>query len=113
MLRLLTWPFRMAMDLIGMILGMTGRLAAFILGGVICCAGVALCLTGIGLLLGVPMVIIGAGMMMAGLLANAGVGLLVLFRLNKNSRQNFEIVCLLYVLAVVWGLFISMTGIQF
>ena len=57
--------------------------------------------------------IIGAGMMMAGLLANAGVGLLVLFRLNKNSRQNFEIICLLYVLAVVWGLFVSMTGIQF
>ena len=57
--------------------------------------------------------IIGAGMMMAGLLANAGVGLLVLFRLNRNSRQNFEIICLLYVLAVVWGLFISMTGMQF
>ena len=57
--------------------------------------------------------IIGAGMMMAGLLANAGVGLLVLFRLNKNSRQNLEIVCLLYVLAVVWGLLVSVLGIQF
>lgn len=57
--------------------------------------------------------IIGAGMMMAGLLANAGVGLLVLFRLNKNSRQNVEIICLLYVLAVCWGLLISTLGISF
>lgn len=57
--------------------------------------------------------IINAGMMMAGLLANAGVGLLVLFRLNKNSRQNIEIICLLYVLAVVWGSLISILGIQF
>ena len=64
MLRLLTWPFRMAMDLIGMILGMTGRLVAFILSGVICCAGVALCLTVIGLMLGVPMVIFGGGLML-------------------------------------------------
>ncbi len=56
---------------------------------------------------------INAGMMMAGLLANAGVGLLVLFRLNKNSRQNIEIICLLYVLAVVWGSFISILGMQF
>lgn len=57
--------------------------------------------------------IIGAGMMMAGLLANAGVGLLVLFRLNKNSRQNMEIICLLYVFAVCWGLIISTLGISF
>lgn len=57
--------------------------------------------------------IIGAGMMMAGLLANAGVGLLVLFRLNKNSRQNMAIICLLYVLSVFWGLFISFSGLQF
>ena len=64
MLRLLTWPFRMAMDLIGMILGMTGRLVAFILGRVICCAGVALCLTVVGLILGVPMVIFGGGLML-------------------------------------------------
>ena len=64
MLRLLTWPFRMGMELNGMILGLTGRLAAFILGGVICCAGVALCLTVIGLILGVPMVIFGGGMML-------------------------------------------------
>ena len=32
--------------------------------------------------------IIGAGAMMAGLLVNAGVGLLILFRLNKNRKEN-------------------------
>lgn len=57
--------------------------------------------------------IISAGMMMAGLLANAGVGLLVLFRLNKNSRQNMAIICLLYVLAVFWGILINLIGLQF
>ena len=56
---------------------------------------------------------IGAGMMMAGLLANAGVGLLVLFRLNKNHRQNLCIVGLLYVLSVCWGLLIRLSGITF
>jgi hypothetical protein len=57
--------------------------------------------------------IISAGVMMSGLFANAGVGLLVLFRLNKNSRQNFVIVCLLYGFAVCWGFLISLLGLQF
>jgi hypothetical protein len=57
--------------------------------------------------------IISAGVMMSGLFANAGVGLLVLFRLNKNSRQNLMIICLLYGFAVLWGFFISLLGLQF
>ncbi|MFR8351672.1 MAG: hypothetical protein ACLVB1_02265 [Blautia obeum] len=36
--------------------------------------------------------IIGAGAMMAGLLVNAGVGLLILFRLNRDRVQNLKIV---------------------
>lgn len=51
--------------------------------------------------------LIGVGMMMAGLLANAGVGLLVLFRMNRNTRQNLAITGTVYVLAVLWGLLIS------
>ena len=35
--------------------------------------------------------IIGAGAMMSGLLVNAGVGLLVLFRLNRDWKQNVGI----------------------
>lgn len=51
--------------------------------------------------------LIGIGMMMAGLLANAGVGLLVLFRLNRSTKQNLAILGLLYAFAVVWGVLIS------
>ena len=57
--------------------------------------------------------IIGAGAMMAGLLCNAGVGMLVLFRLNRKYRQNFGIIAVMYVLSVVWGTVIELTGIVF
>ena len=57
--------------------------------------------------------IIGAGAMMAGLLVNAGVGLLVLFRLNKNRKENLKIVGALYVLGVFWGAVIELLGIVF
>lgn len=48
--------------------------------------------------------IITPSQMMAGLLTNAGVGLLVLFRLNKNIKQNILITVILYVLGVLLGL---------
>ncbi|MDO4308904.1 MAG: putative manganese transporter [Eubacteriales bacterium] len=57
--------------------------------------------------------IISAGAMMAGLLVNAGVGLLVLFRLNRDRRQNAVIVAVLYGLGVFWGIFIELAGIRF
>lgn len=57
--------------------------------------------------------IIGAGAMMAGLLVNAGVGLLILFRLNHDRKQNFRIIGLLYGLGVFWGIIIELTGIVF
>jgi hypothetical protein len=57
--------------------------------------------------------IISSGVMMSGLFANAGVGLLVLFRLNRNTRQNLVIVGLLYGFAVFWGVLISVMGIRF
>lgn len=57
--------------------------------------------------------IIGAGAMMSGLLVNAGVGLLVLFRLNRNWKQNAGIIGALYVLGVFWGIVIEMTGFVF
>ena len=57
--------------------------------------------------------IIGAGAMMAGLLVNAGVGLLILFRLNKNRKENLKIVGSLYVLGVFWGVVIELLGIVF
>lgn len=57
--------------------------------------------------------IISAGAMMSGLLVNAGVGLLVLFRLNKDRTQNEMIVAVLYIVGVLWGIVIEITGIVF
>ena len=48
--------------------------------------------------------IISSGVMMAGLFSNAGVGLLVLFRVNKKLRENLLIVALLIIVGVVFGL---------
>lgn len=57
--------------------------------------------------------IISAGAMMAGLLVNAGVGLLVLIRLNKNRKQNAGIILILYIIGVLWGSLIELSGIVF
>ena len=57
--------------------------------------------------------IINAGAMMSGLLVNAGVGLLVLFRLNRDVKQNAGIVGALYGLGVFWGVIIELLGIAF
>lgn len=57
--------------------------------------------------------LIGAGAMMSGLLVNAGVGILVLFRLNRDVRQNAGIVGTLYGLGVLWGVLIELVGIVF
>lgn len=39
----------------------------------------------------------------AGLCTNAGMGLIVLFRVNKNVRENLKILGILYVISVVAG----------
>ena len=57
--------------------------------------------------------IIGAGAMMAGLLVNAGVGLLILFSLNHDRVQNLKIIGTLYGLGVFWGIIIELSGIVF
>jgi hypothetical protein len=57
--------------------------------------------------------LIGAGPMMAGLLVNAGVGFLVLFRLNRDVRQNAGILAAMYVIGVCWGAIITIFGITF
>lgn len=57
--------------------------------------------------------LIGAGAMMAGLLVNAGVGLLVLFRLNRHWKENLAIVVTLYGIGVFWGIVLDLAGIVF
>lgn len=56
---------------------------------------------------------ISAGAMIAGLLVGAGIGLLVLFRVNENLKENLRITLLLYGIGVVSGILIEMTGIVF
>lgn len=48
-----------------------------------------------------------AGAMMAGLLVGSGVGLLVLFRVNHNRRENLTITGLLYLIGVLAGIIIE------
>ncbi len=57
--------------------------------------------------------VISAGMMMSGLLVNAGVGTLVLFRLNRNLKQNLRIMGGLYGFGIIWGVLIDILGIVF
>ena len=64
MLRLLTWPFRLAADLIGLILSLAGSILGLAIGFVICALGVLLCLTGIGMIIGIPLAIFGGGLML-------------------------------------------------
>ncbi len=46
----------------------------------------------------------GFGAMMAGLLVGAGVGLLVLFRTNRDLKENLQLTGILYVCGVLGGL---------
>ena len=57
--------------------------------------------------------VISAGMMMSGLLVNAGIGSLVLIRLNRNLKENVGILTAVYCFGVVWGIVIDMLGIVF
>lgn len=51
--------------------------------------------------------IISMPILISGLLVNAGVGLLVLFKTNKNVKQNLKIVSLLYVIGVISGIILE------
>lgn len=57
--------------------------------------------------------IIGVGAMMSGLLVNAGVGILVLFRLNRNVKENLGIVGAMYGISVFWGVVLELFGVVF
>lgn len=51
--------------------------------------------------------VLGFGPLMAGTLVAAGVGVLVLFRANRNVRENLVILAMLFAAGVLWGLFFS------
>lgn len=51
--------------------------------------------------------IITMGSMIAGLLVNSGVGLLVLFKVNKNIKENLGILAILYVVGAISGILLD------
>lgn len=56
--------------------------------------------------------IISVATMISGLLVGAGVGLAVLFKMNRGIKQNIKIVALLYTIGVVAGIIIELIGIR-
>ena len=48
------------------------------------------------------------GGLFAGLLANAGIGLIVLFRTNSRLKENLTIVAIMYLLSVAAGILIQL-----
>ena len=54
--------------------------------------------------------LIGLGGLFAGLLSNAGIGLLVLLRTNKNHKENLTVIAVLYALSVLSGIIITLTS---
>ena len=56
--------------------------------------------------------VISTGCMMAGLLVGAGIGVMVLFRVNhRHMKKNFAILALLYVIGVLAGILIDVCGL--
>ena len=48
--------------------------------------------------------------MIAGLLVNTGVGLLILFRTNKDLKENIKITVLLFAIGVIFGIIFYLIG---
>lgn len=58
--------------------------------------------------------VLSAGAMMSGLLVSAGVGLVVLFRMNRHRMsENIRLAAVLYVSGLLWGVIINVCGITF
>lgn len=61
---LISLSFRSFAWVLGTILSLTGRFAAFLIGLALCAVGAALCASIIGLTAGIPMIIFGGGLML-------------------------------------------------
>ena len=54
---------------------------------------------------------ISLGSLLSGLLTGCGVGLLVLFKTNKNLKENFMILAIIYFIGVICGYIIDLLGV--
>jgi hypothetical protein len=61
------WPFAASWNLLTILLDLTGRLVAVMLGAVLMLAGGLLCLTVIGVVVGIPLAILGLVIVLRGL----------------------------------------------
>ena len=52
--------------------------------------------------------IISMGSMIAGLLVNSGIGILILFRVNKSKKENFTILGILYLVGAFSGIILDL-----
>jgi len=52
--------------------------------------------------------IITFGSMIAGLLVNSGIGILVLYRVNKNIKENTNILAILFIVGITAGVFFDL-----
>jgi hypothetical protein len=50
------------------------------------------------------------GAAMSGLLTGAGIGLLILFKTNKNIKENITIISLIYIIGIISGIIIDLIG---
>ena len=57
--------------------------------------------------------VISVATMISGLLVGAGVGLAVLFKMNKGIKENLKIVVLLYAIGVISGIVLELIGLNF
>ena len=51
--------------------------------------------------------IITLGTMFAGLLTGSGLGILLLFRTNKNLKENLSILSIIYIVGVIIGIIVD------
>ena len=51
--------------------------------------------------------------MISGLLAGTGIGLAVLFKMNKGIKENLKITALMYVIGVISGIILQLIGVKF
>ena len=56
--------------------------------------------------------VINVSTMLSGLLVGAGVGILILCKVNKNIKENAKIIGLLYVIGVIVGIILELWGLK-
>ena len=56
--------------------------------------------------------VISVATMISGLLVGAGVGILILFRVNKDIKESSKIILLLYAIGVIAGITLQLCGLQ-